>query len=97
MFRMIVSAVRSHRGVGWTQVLKPPLVILYFFGPASRRSRRSSNVVVLTSHLRDDDAARWRRLRPALANGRNSAGLVKRAELRPGIEVGMIRRDSIRP
>ena len=55
------------------------------------------HIVVLASHLRDDDAARRRRLRPALANGRNSAGLVKRAELRPGIEVGMIRGNSILP
>ncbi len=33
MFRTIVPAVRSQRGVGWTQVLKPPLVIRYFFEP----------------------------------------------------------------
>ena len=33
MFRTTVPACRSQRGVGWTQVVKPPLVILYFFGP----------------------------------------------------------------
>ena len=27
-----MSACRSHRGVGCTQVEKPPFVILYFFG-----------------------------------------------------------------
>ena len=30
---MTVPASRSQRGVGCTQVEKPPLVILYFFGP----------------------------------------------------------------
>ena len=29
----MVPALRSQRGVGCTQVVKPPLVILYFFGP----------------------------------------------------------------
>src|SRR4029078_7255626 len=30
---MIVLALMSQRGVGCTQAEKPPLVILYFFGP----------------------------------------------------------------
>ena len=30
---MTVSACRSQRGVGWTQVEKPPLEIRYFFTP----------------------------------------------------------------
>src|ERR1041385_5323465 len=31
---MTVSALRSHRGVGCTQVEKPPFLILYFRGPS---------------------------------------------------------------
>ena len=33
MFSTTVSACRSQRGVGCTHVVKPPFVILYFFGP----------------------------------------------------------------
>jgi hypothetical protein len=33
MCTTIVLAVRFQRGVGCRHVVKPPLVILYFFGP----------------------------------------------------------------
>ena len=33
---VVVVVTASHRGVGWTQVVKPPCVILYLSGP--RRS-----------------------------------------------------------
>ncbi len=28
----MLLACKSHRGVGWTHVVKPPLVMVYFFG-----------------------------------------------------------------